>query len=316
MKLSIIICAYNEENGIRQLLEALPSQRLPPWISDYEIIVVASGCTDGTVDVVRRHMARTPKIRLIEEAERRGKAAAVNKALSTSTGDLLVFIPADVLPARDGIYHLLQPFRDPSVVAVSGRPVQDPAYQKGGLIGYLMNLTHRLWSRLMGVLNEMGAVAHCSGEFMAIRAGVVARIPEDCVADDAYISIMARRRGVVKFAPEAVCYNLAPSNLKDYVSQRRRWLFGHLQVRRLTGEYPTVMDTLILTRPWLALRVVAEEVRSHLRGLPFLLCAGLLEILILLLVVLDVLRGRQYAVWPMIKSTKPTYWAGKGRLKR
>ena len=72
MKISIIICAYNEENGIGRLLKNLDTQRLPSEITDYETIVVASGCTDRTVSIVKAFMSENSKIRLIEQKKRRG----------------------------------------------------------------------------------------------------------------------------------------------------------------------------------------------------------------------------------------------------
>ncbi|MHA1711236.1 MAG: glycosyltransferase [Candidatus Freyarchaeota archaeon] len=307
MKLSIVICAYNEERGIRNLLENLSSQKLPPEIKDYEIIVVASGCTDRTALVVKEFMNKNPKITLIEEAERRGKAAAINKALAVATGDYIAFVPADVLPAENGLYNLIIPLRDPKVVLVSGRPMQNPKYQRNGLIGYIMNMTYRMWSRMMKTLNDMGLAAHSSGEFMAMRAKVVTRIPEECVADDSYIAVKARERGLIKFAPNAIGYNLLPSNLLDYINQRRRWLYGHFQTYRLTGRCPTVVSILVFRKPQLVLKILLEEIRERPRDVPYLACAALLEGVLYLLTMFDNLLNRQYTVWPIIKSTKISY---------
>ena len=304
MKLSIIICAHNEEKCIGNLLENLPSQRVPPEITDHEIILVASGCTDKTVPIIREFMSKNSRIRLIEEDERLGKSEALNKALAVASGDYIALIPADVVPAHKGLYRLLLPLRDEKTVVVSGRPSQDPRHKRGGLIGYLGNVTYRIWSRLMAVLNEEGTAAHCSGEFMAMRADVVTSIPEECVVDDAYISVMARRKGYVKFAPKAVAYNMMPSNLVDYMNQRRRWLAGHFQTKRLTGEYPSVMDTLVFSKPRKVLRVLSQEIRERPMEFPFLIVAVMVEAVIYVLSVLDTLFRRQYAVWPIIKSTK------------
>lgn len=304
MKLSIVVCAYNEEKCIRNLLQNLPSQRLPPEIKDYEIIIVASGCTDKTIPITREFMAKNSRIKLIEEEERLGKSEALNKAFAVASGEYIALIPADVVPVRNGLYRLLLPLRDKKTVVVSGRPLQDPRYKRGGLVGYLAHMTYRIWSRLMVVLNDEGTAAHCSGEFMAMRANVVTCIPEECAADDAYISVVARNKGSVKFAPKAVAYNIMPSNLRDYINQRRRWLFGHFQTKRLTGKYPTVMDTLVLSKPGKVLRVLLQEIQESPMEVPFLTAAVMVEAVIYVLTVLDILFHRQYAVWPVIKSTK------------
>jgi cellulose synthase/poly-beta-1,6-N-acetylglucosamine synthase-like glycosyltransferase len=304
MKLSIVVCAYNEEKCIRNLLQNLPGQRLPPEIKDYEIILVASGCTDETVPIIREFMAKNSRIKLIEEEERLGKSEALNKALAAASGEYIALIPADVVPARNGLYHLLLPLRDEKTVVVSGRPLQDPRYKRGGLVGYLAHMTYRIWSRLMVILNDEGTAAHCSGEFMAMRANVVTWIPKECAVDDAYISVVARKKGFVKFAPKAVAYNIMPSNLRDYINQRRRWLFGHFQTKRITGEYPSVMDTLVLSKPKKVLQVLSQEIQESPMEVPFMVAAVTVEAVIYVLTVLDILFRRQYAVWPIIKSTK------------
>jgi len=304
MKLSIIICAYNEERGIQRLLHNLTIQRQPPEVTDTEIIVVASGCTDGTVPVVKAFMAEHPEVTLIEEAARRGKASAMNRALAVAAGDVIVSIPADVVPVDEGLYHLLLPFRDPAVTAVSGKPMERPEDRSHGFLGQVANITYAFWEKQMKTLNDAGVAAHSSGEFMAMRAGVVTWIPEECAAEDSYISIMARRKGFIKFVSQAVAYNRMPTNILDYVNQRRRWLFGHFQTHRLTGEYPTVMDTLIFHRPHLALRIIRDVIQEAPQRLLGFFATAVIEAGIYALAVIDRVTRRQYAIWPIIQSTK------------
>jgi glycosyltransferase involved in cell wall biosynthesis len=51
-KVIVGICAYNEEKTIGGLLSSLLNQSLSNFIIN-KIIVVASGCTDRTEDIVR-----------------------------------------------------------------------------------------------------------------------------------------------------------------------------------------------------------------------------------------------------------------------
>jgi cellulose synthase/poly-beta-1,6-N-acetylglucosamine synthase-like glycosyltransferase len=304
MKISIIICAYNEESGIGRLLKNLAKQRQPPEITDHEIIVVASGCTDRTVPIVKECMAENSKITLIEEKKRRGKAAAMNKAFKVASGEVIVSIPADVQPAEDGLYHLLLPFQDPNVSAVSGNPTQHPKSIKNGFLAKIANITYAFWVKEMSTLNDAGLAAHSTGEFMAMRADITEHIPEECAAEDSYISVLARRKGHIKFASKAIAYNVMPSNILDYINQRKRWLFGHFQTHRLTGEYPTVMDTLIFHRTKLAMSIFKEVFLEDPKRLPFFFVTAFIEAGIFALAVSDTIMRRRYAVWPIIKSTK------------
>ena len=306
LKLSVIVCAYNEEKSIGPLLENLMQQDVPLEVVDREIIVVASGCTDKTESVVRKQAKTNRKITLISESERSGKSAALNKAFEASSGDYIALVPADVFPAKNALFNLLVPFRDRDVSAVSGRPMQNPDRVPKGFSGYLANMTYRLWARLMSKLNDRGEMAHCSGEFMAIRSDVKTALPCECAADDSYIAIAAKRKGHIKFAPKAVCYNLMPSNVADYINQRRRWLYGHFQTKKMTGEYPTVLDTVVLSKPSVAFRVLVEEITEQPKTAGYLATAILVEVIIYALSMFDRLVSRRYGVWPVIKSTKFT----------
>jgi cellulose synthase/poly-beta-1,6-N-acetylglucosamine synthase-like glycosyltransferase len=304
MRLSIVVCAYNEEKSIGPLLKNLQTQRLPSEIADPEIIVVASGCTDKTVKKVKENMTLNAKIRLIEEETRRGKASALNKAFEVSTGDYIVLIPADVEPADDALLNLLTPFRDKEVSAVSGRPMQNPNRTSKSLASNMAQTTYRLWERLMKKLDHDNQMAHCSGEFMAIRSNAKTTIPDGCAADDSYIAIAAKKKGTVRFATNAICYNLLPTNIIDYINQRRRWLYGHLQAKEATGEYPTVMDTIVLSKPKIALHLLTEEIREQPKHLPYLISAVAVETAIYSLSIIDHAFHRQRGVWPIIRSTK------------
>jgi poly-beta-1,6-N-acetyl-D-glucosamine synthase len=81
IRCSMGIMAYNEESNVGRLLEAiLPQCTTRVFLA--EIIVVASGCIDGTEAVVKKWAEEYPRIRLIAQARREGKASAVNWFLS------------------------------------------------------------------------------------------------------------------------------------------------------------------------------------------------------------------------------------------
>ncbi len=51
LTISVVITTYNRRHSLERCLEALANQSFPP--SEYEIIVVADGCTDDTEDLLR-----------------------------------------------------------------------------------------------------------------------------------------------------------------------------------------------------------------------------------------------------------------------
>jgi glycosyltransferase involved in cell wall biosynthesis len=82
LTLSVVIPCYNEEAGIREVLERMPK------IVD-EVVVVDNNCTDRTAEVARSLGARVV-------AERTpGYGAAYKAGLSAATGDVIVTLDGD-----------------------------------------------------------------------------------------------------------------------------------------------------------------------------------------------------------------------------
>ncbi|MBC7226158.1 MAG: glycosyltransferase [Thermoflexales bacterium] len=98
LRLSVVIPTLNEAVYLPNLLDALAVQTRP---AD-EIVVADAGSTDGTPDIARRYGARVVK----------GGTPAVgrNAGAGIATGDLLLFLDADVVPPPDFIEHAVAEF--------------------------------------------------------------------------------------------------------------------------------------------------------------------------------------------------------------
>jgi glycosyltransferase involved in cell wall biosynthesis len=114
-RVSIIIPAFNEQQYIAATLEAITDN--PPPCS-YEVIVVDNGSTDSTFELVK-----AANVRLLSCPE--GTVAAVrNKGVAASTGDVLVFIDADVEVSNDWqleMTEVLRQFVDTPLLVTGSR---------------------------------------------------------------------------------------------------------------------------------------------------------------------------------------------------
>jgi glycosyltransferase involved in cell wall biosynthesis len=108
-KISVIIPARNEEINVGKLLKALIKQSIEP----HEIIVVNDNSTDGTASIVEQFSKKNQKIKLINLLEDppegwTGKSWALWNGVQNSSGNLLVFLDADVEPGEKAIEFLAQ----------------------------------------------------------------------------------------------------------------------------------------------------------------------------------------------------------------
>ncbi len=222
---SVGVMAYNEEANIARLIEALLAQQ-GPTCHIREIIVLASGCTDRTEEIVRGYEAREPKVKLLSQARREGKASAVNVFLAVAQSDILVLESADTIPAPGAIARLLAPFADPNVGMTGCRPV--PVNDRTSFMGFA---AHLLWD----LHHQIALRRPKMGEVIAFRR-VFRRIPHTSAVDEADIEPLVRGQGYsLRYVPDAIAYNRGPETVRDLLKQRRRIYAGHLRIKRRQG---------------------------------------------------------------------------------
>jgi glycosyltransferase involved in cell wall biosynthesis/peptidoglycan/xylan/chitin deacetylase (PgdA/CDA1 family) len=92
-QLSIIIPTYNRAEMLRACLEALFHQTQPA--TDFEVIVVVDGSTDGTRDMLA-NLAPPWKLRVIWQANS-GPGTARNRGAEAATGRYFLFLDDDII---------------------------------------------------------------------------------------------------------------------------------------------------------------------------------------------------------------------------
>lgn len=90
--ISVIIPAYNAEAWIDETLRSVRSQTH----ANIEIVVVDDGSRDATVEIVHRHAAADPRVRIIRQ-ENGGVAAARNRGIAETSGPFIAPVDADDL---------------------------------------------------------------------------------------------------------------------------------------------------------------------------------------------------------------------------
>lgn len=260
---SIGICAYNEEDRIPKLLGSVVSQSLSPGYGLREILVVASGCTDGTEQRVEEARATDARIQLVREATRRGKASAINLLLERYVGDILVLVNADAELEPGALEQLLRAFdEDPGTQVACGSVLLNDGHP--GLPAVIEELQWRIHNQSLEALSDLRAPNHCCDEFMAMRRGFLTSLPPDLINDGAYVGVVAAIRGQsVRYRPGAEVRIDTPTTLRGVVQQRIRILRGHRQVRHLLGRWPSTVEGLAAQQPGLVVKLLRESFRGR-----------------------------------------------------
>lgn len=94
---SVVIPTYNRLPILKKCLKALENQDVAnESISDYEIIVVDDGSTDGTLEWISNHIQELPHVKTLSQ-NHAGPASARNLGVNNAQGDWIVFIDSDLV---------------------------------------------------------------------------------------------------------------------------------------------------------------------------------------------------------------------------
>jgi GT2 family glycosyltransferase len=130
-RLSVLVPFHSGLEALSRCLEALDP--LPPAS---ELIIAADGALEDCSAVAAAHHGQVVVIR-----GPAGPAVARNVAAMSATGDVLVFIDADVVVSAGALERLLHTFvRYPGLAAVFGAYDEDPA--DPGFVSQYKNLSH------------------------------------------------------------------------------------------------------------------------------------------------------------------------------
>ncbi len=248
--LSVGIMAWNEEDSIRPTLESLFRQtvfeKLGARRRRCEIICIANGCTDRTVEVARETFARLvddhPHGEFISarvvEIEEPGRSNAWNRfvhELSAPEAKFICLMDADILfRERTTLISLVETLEvDVHAWVSAGQHFKDIQFKE--------NKTWR--DRLSLATSAMtGTIAGgFSGQLYCLRASVVRniRLPRDLVAnDDGFLKAVICSDFLtteldttrIARAPDAAIVYEAYVSLRDVLNNQKRQMIGQTTV--------------------------------------------------------------------------------------
>src|SRR5262245_38250370 len=121
--ISIIVRSFNEGWALRETLPALRAQDYKPW----ELIVIDSGSTDGSVELIRK---AEPRHFIPIQPHEYNPSRVMNLGMQLARAECGVYLNADATPqGHDWLGPLAKSLRDPQTAAVFGRQIPRPDCQ-------------------------------------------------------------------------------------------------------------------------------------------------------------------------------------------
>src|SRR6185437_14849777 len=121
--ISVVICTYNREKYIGNVLESIKNQSLPA--SKYEVIVIDNNSTDRSADIIKSFLDANTSLPFQYYLEKKqGLSHARNAGIEHSKSRIICFIDDDAIAGPDFLEKTVSFFdKHPDAGAVGGKVI-------------------------------------------------------------------------------------------------------------------------------------------------------------------------------------------------
>ena len=233
-KVTVLIPMHNEEQVVTGVLDALLACDYPA--EKLEIKPVNDHSEDKTKEILDEYQIKHPNIVPLhreKDEQTKGKPAALNDAMKTATGDIIIVFDADYLPGKGLLKVLATAFADPEVGAVMGRVT--PVNTRVNLMTRLLELERSGGYQVdqqarynLDLLPQYGGtVGGYRKDLLLATGGFNTKI----LAEDTELTYRFMTNGwKIAYANGAECYEEAPEDWGVRARQVNRWARGHNEV--------------------------------------------------------------------------------------
>jgi poly-beta-1,6-N-acetyl-D-glucosamine synthase len=250
LPVTLIVSAYNEEAILRSKIENSLSVEYPSGL--LKIIFV----TDGSVDDSPRIVEQYPSITLLHESERKGKSAAINRAMRMVQTPLVIFSDANSTLNKECIARMVAHYRNPKIGGVAGEK-KILQHDHPSAVGQAEGLYWKYESFMKDQDARFNTVVGAAGELFSIRTALFKPLPDQAILDDFIISMQVCLQGYkIAYEPGAFATELPSASLVDEEKRKVRISAGAYQSIALLKSCLKVFKHPLLSFQYISRRLL------------------------------------------------------------
>ncbi|MBU1245389.1 MAG: glycosyltransferase [Nanoarchaeota archaeon] len=231
--LSIIITAFNEPLVEKTIFSILNQTIEEP----YELIIAAP---DKRTKKIVKELSKTHQQLKYFKDPGKGKVFALNQVFKITEGRILILTDGDLYLGNNSINEIIKKFENPKVGCVSGRPMAQD--DKNTLFGYWAHFLYDIGAHKISRKKryETDKFLECSGYLYAFRNNIISKLPLD-VAEDSITPYLFWKKGYkIAYAENSLVYVKNPTNMHDFIKQRKRAADSHTKLKKYAPDFPKV----------------------------------------------------------------------------
>lgn len=228
-EVTLLIAAYNEQEIVAAKTANCRALEYPA--GRLHVVWITDGSTDRTVEL----LAACPEVRVLHDARRGGKTAALNRAMQAIDTPIVIFTDANTMLNPEAAREIVRCFDDPRVGCVAGE--KRVAAGDGEGAAATEGVYWRYESKLKEWDFRLSTAVGAAGELFAVRRELYEPQSEDTLLDDFMISMRIAGKGYrIAYCKEAYALETPSADMAEEGKRKRRIAAGGLQsVWRLRG---------------------------------------------------------------------------------
>jgi biofilm PGA synthesis N-glycosyltransferase PgaC len=248
--ITLVVSAFNEEDFIQKKIEnsfqfLYPGEKL-------RLIFI----TDGSTDDTSRIIARYPGIQLLHEPVRRGKVAAMNRAMKFVSTPYVIFSDANTILNAACVREIVKHYRNEKVGGVAGEKKLMTS-QTDQAAGAGEGLYWKYESYLKKLDSSLYTVVGAAGELFSMRSGLWEHVPEDIIIEDFVQSLKICMKGyVIRYEPKAFAMETSSQSIREEQKRKVRICAGAFQAMVLLKDLFNIFKYKVLSFQFISHRVL------------------------------------------------------------
>lgn len=221
---TLLIAAYNEEAVVAEKMRN--NRELQYDEGKLHIVWVTDGSTDRTNEM----LAAYNDVKVLFSPARRGKTAALNRAIDYINTPIVVFTDANTMLNSEAIKKIAECFmRNPRVGCVAGEKRIEVKTKDNAASGG-EGLYWRYESALKKMDSQLCTAVGAAGELFAIRRNLFVKMENDTLLDDFIMSMQIAQQGFkIEYCDEAYAIERGSANMAEEEKRKVRIAAGGLQ---------------------------------------------------------------------------------------
>jgi len=249
-EISIVISAFNEEDFIEKKINNTFQLDYPE--SKLKIIFITDGSSDNTAEIIRNYQ----RILLLHEPERKGKVAAMNRAMKFVTTPYVIFSDANTLLNENSVKAIVRHYSNPEVGGVAGEKKIITTTQTMAA-GVGEGLYWKYESFLKKMDSSFYSVVGAAGELFSVRTELFENSGENIIIEDFVQSLKICIRGyVIRYEPDAFAIETSSATMKEEEKRKIRISAGAFQAMGILRDLFNIFKYPVLSFQFISHRIL------------------------------------------------------------